>query len=38
MEHLIKWENLPKLEATWIANSEFKKLGINEDIPSLGVT
>ena len=31
MEHLIKWRNQTESEATWIAESEFKKKGITTE-------
>ena len=35
MEHLIKWKGKPTSEATWVAEADFKKLGIPLDlIPS----
>ena len=37
MEHLIKWKNKPDSEETWVANTNFKKMGIVDDILSTGV-
>lgn len=35
MEHLIKWKGNPTSEATWVAEIDFKRLGIPLDlIPS----
>ena len=35
MEHLIKWKEKPVSEATWVAETDFKKVGIPLDlIPS----
>jgi hypothetical protein len=32
MEHLIKWKEKPISEATWVAETEFKKVGIPLDL------
>ena len=32
MEHLIKWKEKPVSEATWVAETEFKKVGIPLDL------
>lgn len=32
MEHLIKWKEKPVLEATWVAETKFKKVGIPLDL------
>lgn len=32
MEHLVKWKNQPESEATWVAEHEFKKRGISQDL------
>ena len=34
MKHLIKWKKKPKLEATWVAEAYFKKVGIPQDLLS----
>lgn len=38
MEHLIKWHNLLEPEATWVAKSNFKRLGIDVTFPPPGGT
>lgn len=38
MEHLIKWHNLPKAKATWVAESDFKILGIDVSLLPPGGT
>ena len=32
MEHHVKWKYLPTAEATWVAKTYFKKLGISMDL------
>ena len=32
MEHLIKWKEKPVSKATWVAETEFKKVGIPLDL------
>lgn len=38
MEHLIKWHTLPEAKATWVAESNFKRLGIDVALPPPGGT
>ena len=33
-EHSVKWMDLPEVGATWVVESDFKKLGINKEFLS----
>ena len=36
-EHLVKWKDTPKDEATWISESDFKKHGSSKEFLSTQV-